>query len=146
MAAGEEEPNAYAPPVDEPTEAPPPRPTRTPWPLTATVIVSGLVLGPCGMVSNAFAGITKGLRPGGDPAAALSAHALGGCLGIATLYCLWGIWERKKRFVWAFLALTLLQLVTFGIANGATLFAVAFLLGTRAPPVVAAYFYSRQFR
>jgi hypothetical protein len=146
MAEGEEEPNAYAPPVEEPTETPPPRPERTPWPLIAAVIFSALVVGPCSMVVSAFAGITKALGPGGNIAAALSAHALGACLGVATLYCLWGIWERRRKFVWAYVALTVLQVLLVGLTQGTTPIAVVMIFVFRAPPVVAAYFYSRQFR
>jgi hypothetical protein len=139
-----DEVNVYAPPRESSIEVTPPPgpPTRKPVLLLVAVVFSALFMGPCGALLTTFGAIAKAQ---GNLVLVLGEYGVGLVISAATLGCLWGIWERKTKAVWGYVALTLLQLAVVGLTAGTTPLAAAMLLGCRAPPVVAAYYYSKQF-
>lgn len=118
---------------------------NAPWPLLAAIAFSALLGGPCTGLSQALPtvfDVLQGNETGVDLGLALAVIAL----HVATLALLWGISRLKQRAVFGYVLLSLIQLAVTGLLRGGT--TPLALLGyalLRAPPVVAAYFYSSHF-
>jgi hypothetical protein len=65
--------------------------------LLAAVVFSALFMGPCGALTQPFKAIVTALQKRGDLGVTLLDHGFAIAISVATLGCLWGIWERKTK-------------------------------------------------
>lgn len=137
------EKNVYAPPEEaELVEARPvAKPRERPAALTVAIIVATLFMGPC----SALGQIVRSVVSRDALATGVGDHLPGLLLNIAILTALWGMWQLKRKAVFGYAALTLLNLLVGGMTVGMTPFVMVMVVIFRAPPLVAAYFYSDRF-
>jgi hypothetical protein len=114
--------------------------------VTLTVLVAALVMGPCGALGRTIRPVVEALQARAGLASVLGGYAIGIILNVVVLGALWGMWQLRKPAVFVYGVATVVQVAVGGLTTGMTPLVLTLIVVVRAPPLVAAYYYSDRFR
>jgi hypothetical protein len=117
-----------------------------PLALSIAVVFSGLFGGQLGGILRTFLALPLFDKTRGHAVSFGWFDYAGLVLHFASLVCLWGIWDLRRRALWAYAALALGQLAVFGLSGIGTPTAAMIYLVLRGPPIVAGVYYLSRFR